>query len=337
MLPAPWHMRAADLGLPPGARGRDLLRARWLRVRVFAEDRRQRLRAGWSRFFSRMVAKPLDALEFSGFLGLGVAALGGGLAWNVGMRGESLAVFVTGLVVVSTLLVVLPVSLFHELRVRRARKVEKGLPDALGKLAGFNDRGIGLLQSFMILGKSSSGPLATELHAVEKDVSWNGNLGGALRRLRLRVNTITMAKLGILLERASRATSSLKEVLNIAAADATKTEALRARRRQAMISYVVVVYIVFAVFLYVVFMVADLFYGPSGLGASAASATASGGLSKGLEPQAAKLLFTQAAIIQGACCGLVAGRLGEGHVLSGLKHAVAMGVVAWAVFVLGVL
>jgi flagellar protein FlaJ len=334
VLPAPWRMGARDLGVGEGPHA--LARARWLRIRVFAERMSQRLQAAWRRFFTRMVSKPLDALEFSGFIGLGIAGIGGGLAWSQGMRGEPLAVFATGLLLAAALCTVLPVSVFHEMRVRRARKVEKGLPDALGKLAGFNDRGIGLLQSFMILGKSSSGPLAVELRAVEKDVSWNGNLGGALRRLRLRVNTVTMAKLGILLERASRATSNLKDVLAIAATDAAKTEGLRARRRQAMVSYVIVVYIVFAVFLYVVYMVADLFYGPSGLGAAAAAST-SGGLSAGLDARSAKLLFMQASIVQGACCGLVAGRLGEGHVLSGLKHAVFMGVTAWLVFVLGVL
>lgn len=334
-LPAPWRMSARDLGVHPGAHA--LARARWLRLRVFLERQSQRTKAAWRRFFTRMVSKPLDALEFSGFIGLGIAGVGGGLAWSQGMRGEELAVFATGLLLAAALCTVLPVSVFHEMRVRRARKVEKGLPDALGKLAGFNDRGIGLLQSFMILGKSSSGPLAVELRAVEKDVSWNGNLGGALRRLRLRVNTVTMAKLGILLERASRATSNLKEVLAIAATDAAKTEGLRARRRQSMVSYVIVVYIVFAVFLYVVYMVADLFYGPGGLGVAAAAAGGSGGLSSGLDSRSAKLLFMQASIVQGACCGLVAGRLGEGHVLSGLKHAVFMGVTAWLVFVLGVL
>lgn len=310
---------------------------RRLRFLVAIERLRRRIGVASRRFGSRLLAKPLDALEFSGVVALLVAAAGGAFLWTRGTRGEDLILALTGLAVLAGLLAVAPVSVFHEMRVRRARRVEKALPDALSKLAGFNERGIGLLQAFSILGHSSTGPLAKELRAVERDVTWNGNLSAALRRFRARVATATVARLGILLERASRATGQLKEVISIAAMDATKQEALRARKRQSMVSYVVVIYIVFAVFLYVVYMVADLFYGAGGFSSAAATATGAGALARGLEPEAAKLLFMQASIIQGVCCGLVAGRLGEGHVLSGLKHAAILGLVAWATFSTGVM
>lgn len=336
-----------DFGLDTVPKGSHVLPPPWkLDPEIGQAERRLHRRLAWERFTSkiadgwgsfvrRMMAKPTDAIQFSGFVGLAVAGGVGWWLWSSGTRGGDLVYAITGVLVAAGIVTVVPISIFHEMRVRRARKVEEALPDALNKLAGFNERGIGILQSFQLLGRSATGPLAVELRAVERDVGWSGTLAGALHRLRERIGTMRMTKLGILLERSSAATGDLREVLEIAANDATKTEHLRATKRQSMMSYVIVCYIVFAVFLYVLYVVANLFYGPQGLGAAASNA--GGSLSLGMSPDEAKLLFAQAGVIQGVGCGLVAGRLGEGHLLSGIKHAVLLGVIAYLVFLLGVL
>lgn len=329
ILAAPW-----ETGDGEAAAGAELKDAK-LAKRLRREQTKERLKAPWVRFVKRLIDNPAEALQFSAVFGLLIAGSIGYWAYSRGMRGEELIAVLTGIVVLGSVAVVLPVSIFHELRVRHANKIEESLPDALTKLAGFNERGISLLQSFQLLGRSATGPLAVELKAVERDVSWTGNLRGALRRLRQRVGTVRMTKLGILLERSSAATGDLRDVLQIAADDATRTKHLRSTKRQSMMSYLVVVYIVFAVFLYVLYVVANLFYGPQGLGAAAAAGAK--GLSKGMDPQAAKVLFAHAAVIQGVGCGLVGGRLGEGHLLSGLKHAVILGITAYFVFLIAVL
>ncbi|MEA3201625.1 MAG: archaeal flagellar protein FlaJ [Thermoplasmata archaeon] len=334
LLPPPWQT-SWPTNLPEGAGDEARAAARRLRWQITLERTRLKMVAGWRHFVARMLARPVDAIEFSGFIGLAVLVGGLGIAWWQGLRSNDFAVAATGVLITAAVLTAIPISAFHEIRVRRARRVEATLPDNLTKLAGFNERGIGLLQSFEILGESATGPLAKEFKAVERDVSWNGSLANALRRLRERVNTLRMTKLGILLERASNATGSMREVLDIAANDATKRESIRATRRQSMMSYVIVIYIVFAVFLYVLYMVAHLFYGAGGLGA--VTAKSGGSLSAGLDPTTARVLFAQAAVIQGVFCGMVAGRLGEGHTLSGLKHAALLAAIAYIVFLVGVL
>ena len=334
LLPPPWRAGGEVANLSSGAAA-DGKAARSLHWRLFLDRLRQGAVSRMGRARDRMTANPQDALAISGFLGLAFTA-GAGVWVNArGVPGIDRAYALTGVLLLGIAITAVPVSIFHEVRLRSMRKVERALPDTLKKLASFNERGISLLQSFQILGRSTTGPLAHELKAVDRDVTWNSSLQGALQRLRQRVRTARMAKLGILLERASAATGNLREVLDIAAEDATRTEHLKATKHQSMMSYVVVVYLVFAVFLYVLYVVADLFYGPTGLGtAAAAGATGSG---VGIQPEAAKLLFAQASVIQGVACGLVAGRLGEGHFLSGLKHAVILGIAAYFVFLLGVL
>lgn len=312
---------------------RDIKAARSLRRRLALEHARMSISKLTRERVARLIAQPLLAAEFSAVIGVGLAAAVAAYAWYSGVRGTTLAIVTTGVLVLAAAITAIPISVFHEIRVRRARRIENGLPDALAKLAGFNEKGISLLQSFQILGSSASGPLATELRGVERDVRWNGSLVNALRRLRGRVSTLRMTKLGILLERASAATGNLREVLGIAANDASRNENLRATKRQAMVSYVVVIYIVFAVFVYVLSVVAGLFYGANGLGAATTGTSPN---AAALRAEDAKLLFGQAAVIQGVGAGIVAGRLGEGHMLSGLKHAVILGVAAFLVFYFGV-
>jgi flagellar protein FlaJ len=335
LLPPPWKTQWPEHERANLSKA-EIREAKALRRKIMAERARQRVRAGWRSFHARMLARPTDALQFSALLGLAILVGGGLIAWRAGLSTADLEIVGTGILVAALMATAIPVSVYHEIRVHRSNKVAASLPENLSKLAGFNERGIGLLQSFTILGRSATGPLAKEFRAVEQDVGWNGSLLNALRRLRERVNTLRMTKLGILLERASAATGNLREVLDIAATDATTREHLRSTRKQSMMSYVVIVYVVFAVFLYVLYVVANMFYGAGGLSAAAGAINA-GGVSKGLEARNAQILFAQAAVVQGVACGLVAGRLGEGYTLSGLKHAALLGALAYVVFLVGVL
>jgi flagellar protein FlaJ len=48
-------------------------------------------------------------------------------------------------------------------------------------------------------------------------------------------------------------------------------------------------------------------------------------------------LFFHAAVMQGVCSGLIAGVMGEGSVLAGLKHSIIMLTMAYLLFTLAVL
>jgi flagellar protein FlaJ len=298
---------------------------------------RERVQRGLASRVEAFTQQPLDALAWSGPLALLVLAAT--MAPFLASHPTRDGLLDRGLVLllVAAAVALAPVALFHERRVRRARRVETALPELLSKLAGFNERGIGLLQSFQILGRASSGPLAADIRMLDRDVRVNGSLQSAIGRLRERVRTMRMTKLAVLLERASMATGSLKEVLDIAAADETRSESLRARKRQTMMSYVLVVYLVFGVFLYVAYMTTSLFYGNASFAIAVGSGAASKVGSHGLSPADARVMFFDAVVLQGVACGLIAGRMGEGHTLSGVKHAIVLAGVAAVVFSVGVM
>lgn len=295
---------------------------------------RHRLRQGWSRFVEMGLRRPVDALNVSGVGALALFAAGGAAVWLLRLEGNGFLLAGSGLLLACAIFALAPIAFFHERRLHRARQVSASLPEMTGKLAGFNERGIGLLQSFHLVAGSLQGPLRDEIALLDRDLAWGGSLRGALRRLNARVRTRTFARLVTLFERASAATGNLKDVFDIAAKDVERTQTLRTRKSQAMMTYVIVMYVVFGVSLYVLYVVGTLF-GANGLLVAASTAAASG--APAASGSGMQTRFFQAALVQGACCGLVAGKLGEGHILSGLKHAAILVLVAWIVFAAGVL
>jgi flagellar protein FlaJ len=55
---------------------------------------------------------------------------------------------------------------------------------------------------------------------------------------------------------------------------------------------------------------------------------------RGVDVELLKMLFFHCGVIQGICSGLVAGKLGEGNVIAGLKHAILLASAAFGLFAL---
>ncbi|MBC8521247.1 MAG: hypothetical protein H8D26_04565 [Methanomicrobia archaeon] len=53
---------------------------------------------------------------------------------------------------------------------------------------------------------------------------------------------------------------------------------------------------------------------------------------KGVNVEMLQMIFFPCGVIQGICSGLVAGKLGEGKVIAGLKHAVVLASAAFGLF-----
>jgi flagellar protein FlaJ len=263
---------------------------------------------------------------------LGAAALTVGAGWVLALGGASAftPVTATGLVGAAALAGAAPIAVVHETRVRHVRRVEAAVPEVLNRLAGFNERGIGLVRALRIVAKTGAGALVREVRRLNRDIAWNGSVRNAMHRLRTRVPTPRVTRLAALLSHASAATGNLRDVLEIAAHDASRVETLRARKKQSMLVYVIVIYVVFAVFLYTLHVTGTLFVGDAAFAAADDNSLAIA--AGGANPERVRVFFLHAVLTQAVASGFVAGKIGEGHVLSGVKHAAFLGLIAWFVF-----
>ncbi|MDI6858959.1 MAG: type II secretion system F family protein [Methanocellales archaeon] len=276
--------------------------------------------------------KPLRALYIS--VPVGIVFFIIELFLHMGqMRDISTAISVIDDYIVFTLLIVLlPLAVFFELSARREKKIADEMPDFLKKLASANESGLTLTQSIELIAKSSLGALGTEIRKMWRDVQWGMEIEKAFKRFGNRIKTSSVSRIVTLITKANRASGETKDVLAVGARDAASHQVLKEERFGQMIIYVVIVYMAFFVFLFIIATMTRTFLpvmaGAERTGVSGAE------FMRAFDIALFNRIFFHACVIQGFCSGLIAGQMGEGNVLSGLKHSIIMVSLAYLVFTL---
>lgn len=234
-----------------------------------------------------------------------------------------------------------PLAFFHESKNMRERKIASEMPDFLKKLSSTNETGMTLTQSIGLIANSNFGTLSKEVYKINKDLQWGTDVNTALKRFANSLRTSSSTRVITLITKASESSGDIKDVLNIAANDARTNEIMRKDRFDGMLIYVVIIFISFLVFIYCVYTLTSSFIPVmasaasatvASTGSSAAKAASQTTFIKGFNPDDYVRLFFHAAIIQGFFAGLLAGQMGEGKWLSGLKYSLIMMGIAYVIF-----
>jgi len=254
---------------------------------------------------------------------------------------STLVAGVDGPIVLATILALAGVALAHEIGKRRVRAVEADTPDFLDRMASINEAGVTVVGCLERLSDAELGRLGDEISRVWRDIRWGSTVDAALARMERRTGAPTVSRAVTLIRNAMSASGDISPVLHIAADEAQETRRLRRERRQEMLTYLVVIYVSFFVFLGIVVALTVAFIPAIESASQSAGGTVGdvagvdtgifGGL-QNVETAAYELLFFHTASIQGICSGLVAGQLGEGSVMDGLKHATVLLTIAYVVF-----
>ena len=107
-----------------------------------------------------------------------------------------------------------------------------------------------------------------------------------------------------------------------------------------MFIYIIIIYISFLVFIGIIYVISSTFL--EEMVKAGEKTTASGSRAVAMSLNRSGLadynrIFFHGALIEGAFSGLIAGVMGEGSVLSGLKHSVIMVTIGYLLFSLFVL
>jgi len=246
-------------------------------------------------------------------------------------------------VVLATAFVLGVYTAVYEVQKRRVRAVEREVPDFLDRMASVNEAGVTIVATLHRVADSDLGALGDEIERVRRDMHWGADAGTALRRMERRVGTPMVSRAVTLVTNAMAASSDVAPVLRIAATEAQDTRRLRERRRDEMLTYLIVIYISYLVFLAIVVALSISFIpaietataGIAGGTQQPAGTSVSNGLLSGanaVNTRAYEQLLFHISAIQAVCSGLIAGKLAEGTVQDGIKHATAMLAFTYLVF-----
>lgn len=239
------------------------------------------------------------------------------------------------------LIVMIPLALFFEKKIWRERKISAEIPDFLKKLASTNETGMTLTQSIALIANSNFGTMSREVQKIYRNIQWGVDVNSALKMFANSLSTALSTRVITLITKAAESSGDIRDVLNVAANDAKIGEQIRKERSDGMLIYVVIILISFCVFIYCVYTLSSSFIpvmasaGNSNAAASGSSATTQGAtFIQAFNPEDYKRLFFHAAIIQGLFAGILAGVMGEGRWMSGLKYAIIMMIISYLMFAL---
>lgn len=282
-----------------------------------------------------LLEKPLNILIVSLPVSLVFFVLGTALAIrDYGMSVLFTTTLVDDVVVFSILIAIVPVAVMDFREDRRIRKLEEALPNFFRDLAGMNDSGMTLPNAIHLVAQGEYSTLTPFIRRLDNEMSWNTTFIDAIERFRVRLETPLADRSIDLIAKASKAGGDVSEVLRAAARDTYEMLALRTERRNNMLIYVIIVLISFVVFVFVIFVLVSTFLSTMATAGSAAESAGAGAASfiGYIDLFFYNRLFSHAAMIQGIFSGLVAGQMGEGRVIAGLKYSAIMLLIAWMIF-----
>jgi flagellar protein FlaJ len=238
--------------------------------------------------------------------------------------------------VIPLLIVGVPLSYFYERRRYRQASIAKRFPDTLNILSSANRMGIQFIDALGLISRWSSGPIAHELRLVRNDIQWNHDPRAALRAFADRLGTPQLSRTVRLISGGLRSSGDLSRILSVAAEDTRSRYRMARKRRQELSSYTAVVVIGFLVYLLVIILLSQHYLEPV---ASAPVPDNIDGVAvpfsfASLDVDVYTALFFHSAVIQAIGSGLLAGKLVNNSVRSGLKYSIVLTLVAVATFAL---
>ncbi len=238
-----------------------------------------------------------------------------------------------GYLVLAAYILLLPLAILYESKSRKEKMIKREIPDFLHRLAITNEIGMTLTQSIELMSKSDSGSITPEVKKIWNDIDWGLGVNDAFVRFANRIKMASVARTVTLLTEAFKSSGDVKDVLEITSKDARTTQILERERSVNMLIYVVIIFMSFMVFTIVIYILSSSFLPVmADAGENIQGAGGGAGMLQSFDEEFYYRIFFHAALIQGLCSGFVAGQMGEGKVLAGLKHSLIMLTIAYVIF-----
>lgn len=301
-------------------------------------ERRNRKEKGFTGFLQHpvqsLIEKPINSLYLTTPLSLVIALIWFSIVYQqFGLNFVLGSTIIDDILIVTTLLIITPLALLDFFDDRRQRNLEAALPNFFRDLAGMNESGMTLPGAVALVARAEYGALTPHIRRLDQEMSWNVPFVPAMLRFGERIRTPLATRSVDLIAKASRAGGDISNVLRAAAIDTYEFVTLKTDRLNNMFIYIVIIIISFFVYMFVIGILTSTFLGTMAEAGKAAEASGAGaGFMSSIDIDFYKRIFSHAVLLQGFFSGLVAGKMGEGRALAGLKYSAMMVFIGWMVF-----
>ena len=221
-----------------------------------------------------------------------------------------------------------PLAFMSYLDYKWRKAIDEHLPDLFRSIVQAQETGMTLPQALEEASKRDYGPLTAEMKKMTAQISWGMSFEDALVSMSDRVNTVLVRRTIPMIIEASRSGGHVEKVFDPLGKFIQTTLLLDKERRTQTRPYIAIIYVAFFVFLFtIVLLFRSFFTSVEGLPILANAV---------MSPTDMQRLFFRMTGIQAFFGGLIAGKMGDGSVIAGLKHCLILlicGYVALKLFI----
>ena len=242
-------------------------------------------------------------------------------------------------VIFGILAMIVPVTMLQVKESQRKDSIDRNLPLFLLALSSAVQSGANLIRAIETTADRNMGSLTPELKNLRANLSWGMPVEESFENFANRTGTKTARRVTVLLEMALKIGGDIRTNLEMIQKHVTELQNLEKERKSSLAPYTYTIYISFAVFLGIAVILSSQFFsqfeavqqllskGPATGGAFFSSI-------KDVNFSALNQILFNMSIIEAVFGGLVAGKIGAGTYVAGVKHIIVMIVMAIVAFML---
>ena len=243
-------------------------------------------------------------------------------------------------VIFGVLAMIVPLTMLQVKESQRKDSIDRNLPLFLLALSSAVQSGANLIRAIETTAERNMGALTPELKNLRANLSWGMPVEDSFENFANRTGTKTARRVTVLLEMALKIGGDIRTNLEMIQKHVTELQNLEKERKSSLAPYTYTIYISFAVFLGIAVILSSQFFSqfeavqqllskaPEAKGGAMFSSI------KDVNFSALNQIFFNMSIIEAVFGGLVAGKIGSGTYVAGIKHIIVMIVMAVVAFML---
>ena len=244
--------------------------------------------------------------------------------------------FISGFdfVVFGVLSVIGPIGFYNHLKAKKKKEMEEQLPDFLREISSSTSSGMTIFDAIKSAARGDHGRLTPELQMMAAQLSWGISVKDALDNFAKRINTNTVKRMAITVNKALEIGGNTSAVFNAAAKEIDQAKHVEQQRKTEMSLYSIVIFISFFVFLAVILIIdKTIFAAIFDLQTKMPAGQSIGNVQIAqIDHNLLKYTFFSFVLVQSMGGGLLGGFMMDGKVSSGVRFGFVLVLVSFVIF-----
>jgi flagellar protein FlaJ len=243
-----------------------------------------------------------------------------------------LTVYANEIFLVAVLVITVPSAILDYENQSWVSAIEDQMPLLVRGVSESQETGLTLVKALekVVDDKMIGHPLSDEVKKLTIQMSWGTSFEQALTNFKERINSPIVNRFCALVLEASRSGGTIKRVFTATSGFMEEMKDVDKETSAQMKPYIIIIYAAFAVFIVVAVLLVRSFFAPV-QGAPQITGQSAVGSISGL-----KDFFYKDMLVSGVTGGLMAGKLGERRIAGGLKHAIILSIIGYAIFFIAI-